>query len=106
MFFSGQIEEALLINKESEQLNPNCGWGVPLLNGKIYYHMGKYEEALSWYQKALDVQPDHVPTLLEIGDTYVELGDCEQAVRQFLRVLEIQPNNTVAQDGLQACQGE
>jgi tetratricopeptide (TPR) repeat protein len=77
-----------------------------LETGEVWRAQGEYEEALSWYQNALDVQPDHVPTLLEMGDTYVELEDCEQATLRFLRVLEIQPNNKVAQDGLEACQGE
>ena len=74
--------------------------------GKVWRAQGEYEQALSWYQDALDVQPDHVPTFLEMGDTYLELEDCERATLWFLRVLEVWPNNKVAQDGLGACQDE
>jgi adenylate cyclase len=95
LFFSGQIEEALHFSKESELLNPNYAWGTPLLNGKIYYHMGKYEEALTEFGK---VQENcqrgecnmFVPHLY-FAMVYGQAGRDKEARFHMKKALEIRP---------------
>jgi adenylate cyclase len=52
--FMGKPEEALPVVKESMRLNPHFQWYFPSVSGKIYFHTGRYEEALTEFEKVLE----------------------------------------------------
>jgi len=54
---------------------------------------GKYEEAISIYDKALVIDPNHVPTLSNKGFALLNLGLNQEALEYFDKALAIDPNN-------------
>jgi tetratricopeptide (TPR) repeat protein len=54
LVFMGKPEEALPVIKESMRLNPHFQWYVPTVSGRIYFHTGKYKEALTEIEKMLE----------------------------------------------------
>lgn len=52
---------------------------------------GQYEEALSWYDKALKIDPKDVNTLFKKALLLSKTGKYEQAVFLFDQVIEIDP---------------
>jgi poly-gamma-glutamate capsule biosynthesis protein CapA/YwtB (metallophosphatase superfamily) len=57
---------------------------------------GKSEEALAKYLAALEVDPDHVKALWEIGWSYWKLERWADCVAVWRRVLELQPDHAEA----------
>ena len=65
--------------------------------GNVYDSQGKYEEALEYYQKDLDItvrlvgqdHPDVANSFNNIGTVYAGKGDLENALVQFQKALEI-----------------
>jgi tetratricopeptide (TPR) repeat protein len=95
LFFVGQLDEALSINKTAERLDPLHGWGIPLLNGKIYYHMGRYEEALAEFEKVKTICsrgdcPKFYPHLY-LAMVYGKAGQDKEARLHMEKALEIKP---------------
>ena len=53
--------------------------------------LGQYEEALSWYDKALKIDPKDINTMFKKALLLSKLGKFEQAVFLFDQVIEIDP---------------
>ena len=66
--------------------------------GLVYETQGKYEEALEYYQKSLDIRirvfgsdhPDVAASFIHIGAVYAGKGDNKNALVQYQKGLEIQ----------------
>ena len=50
---------------------------------------GNYDQAISFYSAALDLQPDHVGANEYLGEYYVELGDMDAAHKQLAKLEDI-----------------
>ncbi len=59
--------------------------------GDSYYELGRYEEALEEYQKALRLRPDFVDILTKIGIALLEQRALEKAIQYFLKAKEANP---------------
>ena len=64
--------------------------------GLALYHLGKHEEAINQYDKILDLEPNHVNTLINKGLALDHLGNFEEALVYYDKALEIEPNNSLA----------
>jgi tetratricopeptide (TPR) repeat protein len=53
--------------------------------------LGQYEEALSWYDKALKIDPKDINTMFKKALLLSKAGKYEQAVFLFDQVIEIDP---------------
>lgn len=53
---------------------------------------GKLEEAINHYQKALQIQPDCVEALNQLGEIYYLQGKIEEALAQIQQAIKIQPD--------------
>ena len=53
----------------------------------------KYDEALTWYDKVLEIDPKHVYALHNKGLALANLEKFEEAIVCYDRVLEIDPNH-------------
>ena len=60
--------------------------------GKASQEIGRLEEAISYYQKALSHKGNVVGILNSLGECYFKLGDNEQALQAWKKSLEINPN--------------
>jgi|GEM_PF-6362165 len=56
-----------------------------------YAHLGQFEDAVSFYEKALTTQPDQVDLLFGYGLVLHQLQEYEKAVTKFSKVVEIDP---------------
>jgi tetratricopeptide (TPR) repeat protein len=68
-------------------------------NFELYFYLGvvtqeleEYEEAISFYQKALSQRGNVIVVLNSIGECHLMLGNKEQAVEAWEKSLEINPN--------------
>jgi len=61
-----------------------------------YRAVGRYEEAITEYKKALQQNPDDIFTHIEMAITYVKLGREEQARAAAKEVIRIHPKFSLA----------
>jgi|GEM_PF-869385 len=60
--------------------------------GSIYLKLGKPSEAVSDYNKAIQLSPDSAVAYNYRGMTYIELGNYKKAVEDFNTAIELKPN--------------
>jgi len=61
--------------------------------GNEYYERGDLEKAAAAFQAVLELQPDHVGALTNLGVVYYQLGRLEDAANQFEAGLEVNAND-------------
>ena len=76
------VQSALKIKPEDGYIRDSMAW--------VYYKQGRYEDALVWLKKAIDIVPQD-PTILEhLGDVYLKLNSKDKALESYRRSLELQ----------------
>ncbi len=60
--------------------------------GVALYNLGKYSQAIQYYDKVLAVDPHHVNALYNKGVALWKLGNYSRAIQYYNKVLVIQPN--------------
>ena len=60
--------------------------------GLALYNLGKYEEAIEWYDKVLKIDPNDVNALNNKGLALNNLGKYQEAIEWYDKALEIDPN--------------
>ena len=58
----------------------------------LFTSLGKYQEAIEWYDKALKIDPNNVFALNNKGLALSNLGKYEEAIEWFDKALKIDPN--------------
>ena len=61
--------------------------------GDLHFGARRFEQAILWYEAALELSPDHVDVWTNLGISYYYAGQTERAVVQFEQSLEIDPSN-------------
>jgi len=61
--------------------------------GNALTRLGRLAEAQEAYQKALEINPNHTPTLSNLGVVHYQLGQLSQAQEVFSKVLQITPQD-------------
>ena len=69
-----------------------------LLNnlGFVYYELGRYQDAVTWLEKTLAVEPNRKEAHGNIAYAYLKLGRNADAKKHFERYLELYPNSPKA----------
>jgi len=62
-------------------------------NGLESYQNGKIDEAISYFEKVLEIDPNHVDALSNVGGLLSVIGKHDEALSYFDRALEIEPNH-------------
>ncbi|MGI6226246.1 MAG: tetratricopeptide repeat protein [Peptococcales bacterium] len=72
----------------------------PHIDSETYYYLGnvtreskEYEEAISYFQKALDANPQFFEAQYNLGKVYALQGRSEDALEAFLKALELNPQD-------------
>lgn len=60
--------------------------------GKALAKKGKWEQAISSYRKALDLDSDSTEVYQSLGDSLVKIGDLDEAVIVYHKAIELQPS--------------
>jgi tetratricopeptide (TPR) repeat protein len=61
--------------------------------GVTYLSIKEYDEASEFFEKALNVIPDHPDFLIGYGDVFFARGDFKEAYRHYLSALHAEPDN-------------
>ena len=86
-----RYEEAITLFKEAQRRNPDCpAWYIHNL-GNSYRGLGKWDEAIAEYQKALDRDPDHFPALMCMAGVYGMAGRLDEGRAVVAKILKINP---------------
>ncbi len=67
-----------------------------LLRGRAAFQAGQFEEAETEFRGALEIQPDSISALINLGTTLGRLDDVEGAIAMFQKAIEIAPANSTA----------
>ena len=67
-----------------------------LEKGDSLYNQGKYQEAITWYDKVIAVDSNHIFALYNKGTALATLGQYQEAITWFDKVLAIDPNDVDA----------
>jgi len=74
---------------------------------QVYYNLGdmmlreaKSDQAILYYRKALELEPDNAHIHQSLGLAYSQSGDASQAVASFQKALEIKPEFVLARNNL------
>jgi hypothetical protein len=62
--------------------------------------VGRVEESIAWCEKAVELDPLRVNTLVSVGEVLTVIGRSEEGLRAFSRALALQPNSGYAQSQL------
>ncbi|MCL4870644.1 MAG: tetratricopeptide repeat protein [Anaerolineae bacterium] len=70
--------------------------------GRMAVRLGQYEQAVTYFQQATQVEPGRLGFWLELGHAAAQADDTTLAVRAYEQALLLQPDNAQAQAGLEA----
>jgi protein O-mannosyl-transferase len=58
------------------------------------------DEAMAHFQRALEIQPNNVEAIVNLGLAYSQIGRLNEAMAEYRRALELEPNNAETHDKL------
>ncbi len=90
--FAGRPEEVMGLIEKAMRLNPHYPLLYVFILGHSYHLMGRYEEAIAAYKKALTRNPNLSPAHQFLATIYSRLGREEEARAEVTEVLRISPN--------------
>ena len=68
--------------------------------GNVLFQKGKVDEAITHFQKALQINPDYAEACYNLGNALLQKGRVDEAIAQYQKALQITPNNTKAHNNL------
>ena len=68
--------------------------------------MERYQEAISEYEKALEIEPEHPAIHRNLGILLARLGRNEEAIAHLRKVLQLVPNEPMAREALDALESQ
>ena len=66
--------------------------------------MGKYSQALSDAERAVDIDGHYAKARTRVGAAALAMGNTDVAKRSFELALKLDPTSQTARDGLKACE--
>jgi tetratricopeptide (TPR) repeat protein len=70
----------------------NAGAAIEL--GNTYFDAERWEDAITWYERALEIDPNNADASTDLGVSYYYSNRPDQALAQFERSLKISPTHT------------
>ncbi len=68
--------------------------------GNALFKMGKMDEAIAQFQKALEIKPDFAEACYNLGGAFFQKGDVDEAIAQCQKALQIKPDYAEAHNNL------
>jgi tetratricopeptide (TPR) repeat protein len=99
----GEYLEAIAMYQKGLEIDPKSEVGYNLVGMacRMQYNktgdvLWRHKEIISFNQ-ALEIDPDYVPALINLGATYYYSGEKEKAVAYFKHALEVYPEHPEAE---------
>ena len=93
----GRYAEAIVQFEKALELQGAKANAMAYLNiGETYYDMREHEKAIPYFQKAVQLNPNHANAHLLLGLSYRALQRGDQARVHFEKTLELEPNHPQA----------
>ena len=73
--------------------------------GTSFHQAGQLDEALHWYRKTLEVQPENAVALRNLGLIFQTQGKLDEAVSTYQKAVSIKPDFAEAQNILDSLLG-
>jgi Flp pilus assembly protein TadD len=93
--YTGALEELRGLADDTQQPD------VYNLLGFTLRKTGDYKTALTYYNKALEMQPDHKAAREYLGELYVETGDMAKANEQLATLVKLCPQGCEEREDLE-----
>lgn len=81
----GQLDKAIDLYHQAEIFDPDSRWLQQQL-GSAYRAKGDYRQAIVYYGKLAQAEPDNIQTALTLGYAMMQDGDTAGALKQFFKV--------------------
>jgi adenylate cyclase len=95
LYHGGRPEEAIPVFQKAIRLNPFGSTSTFLHLGHTYQVMGRFEEAVSTYEKAILRAPDNIFAHTGLAATYIMMDREKEARAEAAEVLRINPKFSV-----------
>ncbi|NQV69812.1 MAG: tetratricopeptide repeat protein [Pseudohongiella sp.] len=99
LYNQGQLQQALDYGEALEKQFPHMLL-IPNILGATNVGLGRFEQALANYTKALQIDPDNDRTHNNLGIVLNDLGKTNEAVISFTKALQINPGFAEAHNNL------
>jgi tetratricopeptide (TPR) repeat protein len=60
--------------------------------GESFFKLSKWQEAIAWFQKALDFNPEHFQARLFVGEALLRIGSLPEAIRELEQAYRMDPD--------------
>ncbi|MGB5706541.1 MAG: adenylate/guanylate cyclase domain-containing protein [Arenicellales bacterium] len=100
--YSGQYEQALEALERAKQLNIQVTGVYFGVEGRIFFLMGRYTDALASLEKSIELNPGFDRTHLTLAAVLVRLGRLDDAAWSVEEALAISPEITLAKERREA----
>jgi len=81
--------------QQQAEANPkDAGAALELAN--FLFDVGRWDDAVRWYRRALELDPKNTDARTDLGTCYFNLARFDEAIAEFNLVLELQPNKPEA----------
>ncbi len=94
LYAKGDLGKANVQLQESLKKMPDLAGFY--FTGLTEYRLGQYELALNHFQKALDIQPEHVQSRVLIGMTLLQQKRLDDSINEINRALQLDDQNALA----------
>jgi tetratricopeptide (TPR) repeat protein len=92
----GMIQGLPADGSDAEPSSPQVEANSLMTEGEALFSQGKLDEALTKYQKALELDPELYVAALFSGDVFMEKGNFEKAEFWYQKAIAINPNKETA----------
>ncbi|MDJ0958353.1 MAG: adenylate/guanylate cyclase domain-containing protein, partial [Arenicellales bacterium] len=92
----GRGKEAVNLYERAARLSPKHPWWIDLGHGFALHLVGRKEEAITVYQKAIDAGAISAPLRVRLAAAYVDLGQMDKAKVAIEDALSFDPGFTIA----------
>jgi len=99
LYSQGRLQEALTKGIELASTFPDNPL-IPHALGAIYMDLGRSEEAIASFHRALRLKPDYADVYMRLGMALNGAGKQDDAITSFRKAIEIQPGNSVMHNNL------
>ena len=91
LYTQGQYKEALTQASQLLEQFPNS-MNLYNISGAAYQGLGKLDEAIETYKKAVSIQPGYVEAYYNMGVAFKSQGKLEEAIEAYNKALSLKPD--------------